>query len=674
MRLDRHPELVKLDERFKNGKPLLSTADGLRWQNRMRASDAYFRDYSSDWESNQELLVGFASLIKKYGTYLAIGYAIFQNLVADTYFRNPDPLIQDKKGNRDLSRILSDVAKAIHADVDSEAKMKRALLDPAWAGFGVLRADFAQEAEFLPEVYNFATKTKGAYLETKQRVLLKYVSPWHIRFDPEGREWDLSDHSFIAILYYRRLSEVMADGRISEEDKERVMAWWRSLKDGRHGTDYVRYADLCDLEEDDPERIRLPFWHIWDRVSYTEVDQPLDADFVLTPQPWPVDLRDADRFPVEYIARNRDLVDKNGTRGFIGIPDARLIKPNLFNLQRYSALLGNSLRHVVNKYLSPKGALDDKAKHKVQENDAQFEVIEYDKDVFNAFPAQMQDKLNSDDILKLIPQAQLKELHHFKAIEHELNMIAQIIGQASADRGGLSDADSATESRGMQQRLAHRLSTMRHEAGKHYNNITELFFIILKSRQTLPLRYQMTTTYNEKVWAEFAADDLRELDLHFEYAVGSSEPKTREEEFALLERATQILMPMLQARGDTRAQMKLAVELVSVLGMRDADRYFNDEALEIVKQLMAIEYGLQKGDIPADDMATAAKKQELLSALLNELGTEQDIAEVMASRANQNAPAPEGEGALPSAPTAGEAAYDAGARGAANAGAMGGMQ
>ena len=672
----KHPALVALEDQYKLKSIVSETDDGRRWQTRMRASDAYFRDYSKDWAENRELLVEFKKLSDKYGTYVAMAYAIFQNLVADTYFRNPDPLVQDKRGNRDLSRILSDVFRAIHADVDSESKMKRALTDCSWAGFGCLWTDFAQESYFDPEVYDFSTGQQGALIETKQRVLLKYFSPWRWRFDPDGREWDLSDHSYIAVLYYRTLADVMKDVRLSEEDKGRIMGWWASLRSGKHGTDYVRYADLCDLEEDDPERIRLPLWHIWDRATHTTMDQPLDAAFTLTPQAWPEEFTEADIFPVEYIAQNREPEDKNGTQGFIGIPGIRLIKPQIYNIQRYSALLGNSLRHVVNKYLSPKGALDEGAKQKLQENDAQFEVIEFDKDVFNAFPAQMMDKLSVNEILHLIPQAQLKELHHFKAIEHELNMIAQIIGQASSDRGGLSDADSATEARGMQQRLAHRLSTMRHEAGKHYNNITEKFFIILKARQTLPLRYQMTTTYNEKVWAEFNADELAELDLHFEYAVGSSEPRTREEEFAILERCFQLLAPVIQARGDTRAVMQLAVQMATIAGMRDADKFFNDKATEMIKQLMALDYALQKGDIKGGDAIEAAtkKKQELLSALLNELGTEQDIAEVMASRANQNAPAPEGEGALPSAPTAGEVEYDNAARGSAAAGAMGGMQ
>lgn len=674
MQPDRHQALVALEKQYVLNARLSDTVEGRRWRNRMRASDQYFRDYSWDWEENQKLLTDVRALGREFGTYVAIAYAIVANFVADTYYRNPDPLVQDKGGNRDLSRILSDVFRAIHADVDSERKIKDALMDQSWAGFGCLWVDFEQEEYFDEEVIDFATGTPGAYVETKQRVLLKYFSPWRWRFDPDGREWDLSDHSYIAVLYYRTLARIMEDDRLSDEDKARVMGWYRDAKAGSLGTDYVRYADLMDFEEDDPERIRVPLWHIWDRATHTVFDQPLDAGFVLTAQKWPDEFVDANKFPVRYMAKNREPEDKGGTRGFIGIPDLRLIKSHIYNVQRYSRLLSNSLRHVVNKYLSPKGALEDTARKKFEESDGQFEIIHYEKDAWNAFPSQMHDKLHAKDILQLVPQAELKELHHFKAIEHELNMIAQIIGQASADRGGLSDADTATESMGMQRRLAYRLSTLRHEAGKHYNAITELFFIILKARQTLPIRYQMTTTYNEKVWSEFAADELRELDLHFEYAIGSSEPRTREEEFALRERAAAILMPMLQARGDTRGQMKLAIELVSVLGYRDADRYFNDTVVDVVKQLLAIEQGLANGQVPADDMAVATKKQELLSLLLNELATEQDITEVVSASQNMNVPEGEGMGSMAKPPTPGQMSFDNAARGSAATGAMGGMQ
>lgn len=667
MQPERHPDLVRLEQTYPLGELAMTTTEGLRWRSRMQASDAYFRDYSWDWAENQALLTDVRALTLKYGTYVAIAYAIVQNLVADTYYRNPDPLVQDKGGNRDLSRMLSDVFKAIHADVDTERKMKDALTDQSWAGFGMLWTSFQQKGYFDQAEVDAETGEQGAYVTTNQRIVLRRISPWRVRFDPEGRDWDLSDHGYIAFLYSPKLAQLMRDESLSDEDRRRLMAHVRGGQ-----AQPVRYGSLSDTSEEDPELIPVPCWHIWSRTNKMTYRQPVGTAFTFQPQPWPEESAEADEFPVRYMAKNREPEDEQGLCGFIGVPDLRLTRPHIYAIQRLEALFLSANQHVINKYFTMKGALEQQAQEKLA-TDKQYQVIEVDPDAFNKFPAEMRDKVKFSDILALVPQHEFKELRHLDGIRHELDMIAQIIGQASADRGGLSDAETATESRGMQQRLAYRLSTLRHEAGKHYQALCRLFYIILKQRQTLPIQYQMTTAYNEKVWAAFSADTLRELDLHFEYAVGSSEPRTREEEFALRERAAAILMPMLAARGDMRGQMKVARDLVELLNLRNVEQYFNDDAIEYMKELVAIMDGLQKGTVDPANREVVKRQIELVSMLANELLTEQDLTEVVAQGAGQDAPSTEGMGSLPSAPTPGQADYDAAARGSAAAGIDGGM-
>lgn len=672
----KHPALMALEQRFKLGNLSLSTQVGMRWRNRMEASDAYFKDYSNrfGWRENEQMLSDFPAMMKRYGTYVAIPYAVTQNWVADTYYRNPDPLIQDKGGNRDLSRILSDLGKSVHQEVDSERKMKDALLDQSWAGFGCVWASFRQSA-YLSETERDLETGEPALVAKKQQILFKRINPWRIRWDPEGRDWDLSDHSYVALLYFRQLGDVMRDTRLSDEDKRRVMTHYLAGSAGEnYDAQMVRYATLTSFQEEDPEYIRLPFWHIWARPEKLLYDMPLGAQFTTTPQPWPDEFADEDAFPLRYMAKNREPEDEGGLRGFVGIPDLTMIKPHVYAIMKSEALLLAANQHVINKYLSPKGALDDLAKQQLSDGTKAFSVIEFNKDAYNAFPSQMLDKIKPDDILQLVRQGDMKDLQHLEAIRHEMDMIAQIIGQGPADRGGQSRANTATESYGMQRGLERRRSNAIHTNGKHYNAVTKLFFTILKARQTLPMRYQMTSArFNETVWAEFNADTLSDLDLHFEYATGSSETRTRDEEFALRERMAAILMPVFQARGDVRAMMKVAQDLIEPLNIRGAEQYFNDEAIEIMKQLVAILKSVGDGNVLADDERVAKQIPELISRLAQEMLTQQDLAEVEAAAAGAAAPAPEGEGSLKAAPTPGEADFAAGARGSAAAGMGGGM-
>jgi hypothetical protein len=673
----KHPDMERLERQYELGELRLDTPEGVRWKNRMEASESYFKDYTTrfGWRENQELLSGFGQLMKKYGTYVALPYAITANWVADTYYRNPDPLIQDRGGNRDLGRILSDVAKAIHAETDSERKMKDALGDQSWAGFGCMWASFVQQADYNPEAFDHSTGEMGAYEAKKQRVVLKRISPWRIRFDPKGRDWDLSDHGYVAIDYERSLASLMRDPKLSDDDKRRLMTFHRSgAFFSQYAPQQVRFATETSYTEDDPEHVPVYIRQIWSRHDHMVYDMPLGASFTFEPREWDPEFAEADVFPLHYMAKNREPEDESSLCGFIGIPDLTLIRPHIYAIQKLEALFLAANQHVINKYLMPKGALGETEKTKLGDGVKQFTVVEWDPSALAAFPVEMREKIGSDDILKLVKQGELKELHHLEGIRHELDMIAQIIGQGGADRGGLSEADSATESLGMQQGLARRRSNAIHVNGKHYNAVTKLIFLILKARQTLPIRYAMTSRrFNERVWAEFNADTLKDLDLHFDYAVGSSELRTREEEFALRERMATVLLPVLQARGDTRLMMKLAGDLCEVLNVNGWEEYFNDTLIDTMKQLVALQQAIGKGLIPADDPRVAARMMELITIAATETLTEQDLKEVVASSANAPQPEAAGGGSIAAPPTPGQSDYDAGARGSAMSGMGGGM-
>jgi len=673
----RNARLVALENAYPLAGLSLSNDDGLLWENRGLASEAYFNDYSWDWEENQELLSDVRAMQRRYGSdYVALADSIVQDFVAAVYYRNPEPFIQDKGGNRDLSRMVTDVASAMHADADSEQIMKDAFYDQSWAGFGLPFVSFRQDYEEVPAEEE---GEESEIIVKKQKVTVDLISPWDVRFDPRGRKWDMSDHKYLMFLFFPTLSQIMRWPWMSFEDKQRIIAWNKAGRVGdhfssdRYSNQLIDYVTMGD-EETDPDHIQIPMWQIWDRTKKLILYRPAGASFVLTPQPWPEEFEEADCFPVVYMPKNREAKNRRGTTGFIGIPDIRKIKPFLLAIRRLWSLFLAANQHAVFKYLSPKGALEPGEQAKLM-TDVQREIIEFDPENLNAFPTEMREKILKEGLLALIEQPDLKETRHLVGIKQALDMIAQIMGQSSGARGGMPDTETATDSVIVDARLKARESNARHQGGKHYMKLTKLMFLVAKQRHELPIQYQMTTSYNKKVWAAFSADKLRELDLHFDYGVDSSEPKTRDQQFALYERFAALMVPMLQASGNARTALKLGRDMGDILGIRNVDQYFNDEVIELLKQLATLFHGIQAGEIDPANPQVVAKEMELISQVMSQMLTESDLADVMAQKAGAPTPEPAGIGSMPSPMSPGEQAYESGgaSAGAAASGAIGGM-
>ncbi len=641
---------------------------GKVWYARYQASDQYHRDNSWDWEENRRLLTDFRNMINRYGTYVAMGYAVMSNLVSDLYFQNPDPWVQDKRGNEDLSRILTAVFKAVHAEARTERKMKDALFDTGWAGLGAIWLAFEQnEHEEYEPIYDEETgepilddetgetpvvqtedgqlvrvaqfdEALGDYTKRmvvdRQRIVERRIEPWRMRFDPNGSDWEFEDHRYVIIRFTRSLAECLTDPRFTIEGRQKLITWYAQ----RGGNDpalmqRISYAMLADSEERDPAYLPVDLIEIWDRVKKQIIWMPPGAMFTLGTHPWPRHFAEKDMFPVRLIAFHREPPTEDGLRGFYPVPIIRMIKPQLYAINRLDALFLEANTHVINKYAMAAGLFTPQELQKLT-SDKNREVVTYDPKALSAMFGGVD---ITPQLVKaafgLIPQGEIKEMRHLEGIQHELDMIAQIIGQAPGDRGGLAEAGSATEALGLQQRLQQRLAEMRNEAGQHYKAVTEIIYLILKCCQTLPIRYQMVTEYDQKVWGEFTADRWEDLDLHFDFAVGSQAPRTRQSEIALRQQVFQVVMPYAQELGDRRLMLFMTKMLAEPLEIRGLDAFLTDEASEIAKQLLMLNMAIRDGRASAGDMQVAAQKQELESALIQSVITTPDMMEVAESTA-----------------------------------------
>jgi len=699
MSRERNPAMLALEERYALDGLSLTNPVGIRWMSRMKESEDYFTDYSWDWTENQSLLVDVKGLTAKYGddkggSFVMLARSIQQNFIASTYFRNPDPIIEDKGGDRDLSKMLSDMSRAVLASVGSERKMKEGLEDRWWAGFGLEWVSFKQKAyeacrdcgarrddgEAACPTCGSDSPTK--LVPTKQDILLKRMSPYRVRFDPAGREWDLSDHDYAAVLYHPKLGALMSDQRFSPDDRRRVMASYRRGVAGDANFDWrsLRSATVSDLVEDDPSYIAVPTWQIWARPEKKIYTMVHGTQFTLTPLDWPEEFAEEDVYPFVYMPAGREPEDKDSTRGFIGIPYIREIKQHLYAINRLESQFVAANQEAIFKYLTIKGLLTAGEIAKLG-SDIQRQVIEIDPSALDApaamasMPSAMREKFSFKDVLQLIDQPDLKELRHLAGIKHEMDMISQIIGQAPGDRGGMPDSPTATDSIIVDKRLRVRENTHKHDAGGFFKQLVKLIFLVLKHRQELPIPYQMTTAFNQKVWTTFSADKLRDLDLHFDYAVGSNEDRTRDEEFALRERVAQVTLPVLQASGDLRDTKRVIRDLVEVLNLPGTDQYFQDDVQDLMAQLIAIQYGIQRGQLDAADEAVATKQLELISMLGSRLLTPDKMGQIVTQATGSPEEGPsKGTGSISKPPTPGQSDFRAGAQGAAAAGAGGGMR
>jgi hypothetical protein len=702
---DDNADLKALRARYPLGQLEMQTTDGRRWKRRMDESDAYFRKYSRDWAANRALMVDFSKMIEEFGTYVAIAYPTIDNLVSDTYYRNPDPYIQDKNGDKDKGIILTHVLKSVHADCDTEREMKDALQDQAWAGFGGPGFSFDQKPETAgepimmpsedpedidPETQEPRMLDTGETVDpTDQHVVVKRLSPWRVRFDPNGRRWDMSDHLYWSFDSVEYLGPLMRDPNLTDEDKARLITYYGqggaafSVEVGEEGI-----GSATGAVETDPEFIRVVIRNIWSRPDRLVYRKPFGASFTFTPRPWDAEWEKANHgdgmFPYLYMARFRIPEDQKNTEGFIGMPVMTQIRPHIENINKAQGLMVNGLARTIDIYVTLKGALENMAVGKIEDAGRSFRVLEIDPDALKKFPSlQGGESWKWDEVIQLLKTGDINDLKHMEFIDHEFAMIEQIIGQGPADRGGVADSSTATQSLGQQQGLARRMSAARADAGRHYNGVTKRIFLILQQRQTLPIKYQVTGAFNEKTWHQLVnpRDTLRDLDLHFEYATGSTEARTREQEFTLRERMANILMPVFTAMQDWRMVLKVAQDLVEPLNIIGSEMYFDDKVSTLVMQLLTIVRGLGHGaigenELTADNAQVIQQIPELIAQIASALLTPAQLAQVEGTVKGVEQPDSSGggTGSLVKPPTAGQSPTAQGALGAeAAAGRVGGI-
>jgi hypothetical protein len=664
----------------------METRKGKEWRLRMNAADEEHRKRRAKWMYNRALYLSvYDSMeeVKVWSDTVAMGWSVINAMIDDTYYQNPETLIQARSGDPsgELAKELTDVTNTIHTDADTEGIMRQCMQTSAFAGFALHWAYFEQIDKDADEVAE-GEDAEGPDGVKSQRILADYVSPWSYRGDPAGRRWDFKDFKWISRRYRMSPAKVQACTVFDPAKKALVAEWVKgqpAQMTGAPGSE--TRIDTTGYSEMDPQFQDIWIDEIWDRpnkqiihlVVGTSIDLGKDHN------PWPPSFEDADEFPGTMVAFNRVPEDEHFRDGWWPMPDIQLITDQLEQLNRLNGLFMETATMNLLKYLMVDGlASDDELAKLTSDTTRSITKIDWTKlvETFPSLASKDPTDVNLKNLIVLLSQDAKAELIKFEeGIMRVMNNIAEVLGQGPSSRYGLAPSKTATESAGLQAAKDQRAKSRANQAGRCYDKITEKIWLLLKAHQQLPLDYMFATDGDQAVWRQFLVQKVRDIKLAYRHQMGSSRPKDTQGQLFALKETAQIAFPALQALGQNEAVLEITNEMIALQGMKNV-RVITSDARDIAMQLAQLRFEIMNGTVDPTDPKNSHDTSELTSKLLQMLLGEQGM-QAVAARVQSQAQSAQQDGGgqnsgTPKGPaTSGEAAAVAG--GSAAAGAVGGL-
>lgn len=705
---------------------------GRKWRPRIEAAESYHNDNSADWPYLRDLFVNMQA--RKSATWsptVAMAYSIITAAASDTYFNNPESWIQAKSGDPDgdISRAFRDISNTAHRDADTEGIMRKCLICDGFAGFGVHWAYFQQVEDAPPiagltppvnpstpqpvtpqasganvnlqaQLYTGPEEAEPAALPQSsdepealtpnviaQKVCGDFCEPWDFRVDPDGRDWKLTDHKYIIRKYRKTIAELIAMPFASENGKAMLYTWGKSRSQSKEHRSDSKWGSDSGSIDNDIGYMPLDMWEIWDRVSKTIVHIPVGADFDLGSLPWPRAWRYANAFPATFVAFNWEPGDKERKRGFYPVPLLRLIRDQLENINDLEALYMEAATASVIKYLTVKGLLDDPEITNLTNNQSRIVVSIDIMKIKEFFPTAI-NNIGELDLRKVFHQLEANDkgaaFEYEKAIEHELRQIGRIVSSGPQDRFGLPEARSATEAAGLIDAMGKRGRTKSELAANKYDEITEKFFLIFKTMQTLPIEYRASTPdFSEGVWRQWTdLASVRTLSLAFEHRTGTSTSRDPQAETAARNAFGQMVLPIYAQAQQFEKVDEIVRWMAEPQNFRNLN-IFQSQSKAIAMELAYMTALLKVNPQLASDPDFADKKADLSSQLALSLlsPTDQQAVAAKVNQAVSSGEAMQGgggqgddqqqgqgpsPGSLPSQQTPGQAAFGGAQMGGGN--------
>ena len=712
----------------------LATALGKTWAPRRRLSERYYETHSSDFDELLRLYTASRQLRDAWqsgwGENVAMGWSVLQNLVADSFFQNPEPVILPLTAAREEeARMLTDIGRTWHETAGTENNVMRARVLCGLQGGAVIWIDEEasyQDALALDEetgapvvnthvqcaecggmrpkypttecpscasadsmdtgepvlgeddqpepLYELGEDGEPLQEPTQQEFTQSLLSLHDWRVDPDGRRWDHKDHKWVERRYERSLRDFEEDQAFSDLAKKMLRTWAKSRRFQKR-----RWTADRDNSETDPALLMIECGEIWSMVHGKIIHMPVEAEFHLEGAteetrdgfPMPPFWFKSKMYPCVLFAYKWHPPDRYGqmSTGYYPIPDLRLVKDRLKNLNRLEGLILNLCTQQTTKHFYPDGLMDSKVQRRVS-SDVPRELIAVD---YLGVAKKLADKgvsvPNLEGMIVTLKVDQREQLvKHFEAFNHEVDLIRETLSQGPAQRGGVVDSHTATGQLQVGQALERRLDIEGEQTSGYIDGLTERFFMLLQNRQSLPVYYKDTSSKVGAFRTFVVNQEFRSLRFSFSHRTGSARGIDRELLRGQIREAITSAIPVVQDPTVVQELLKKLFETFDDPTLADV---FQGDLSGLAEQAAAALQAAESGAITLD--AAGPALLEFLSMFINAHLTQAGIDRVVQQAGGAPPELPSGERTASAAKpkSAGKRAFDQ-ASGLAGAGRVGG--
>lgn len=714
----------------------LVTPLGKTWADRIRRSDRHYEEHKARYCYDELLRLYTAAYEMRtdWNANVSMGWSVLQNLVADSFFKNPEPVILPLTPEREeQARMATDMGRSWHDRAGTETTVMRARVLCGTQGGAVIWIE--EEAEYQDAValdddgqpmtntvascvgcgtsrpmypasgcascgetdavdtgapvldengqpeplyeYDRPMAEGGAVMKeaVRQDFTQKLIDIHGMRFDPDGMDWGWSDMKWVSRRYEKSLGDFLADDALSEETKARLRSWAKSRRRQR-----IEWSRGNDANEQDPALQMIQCDEIWSMVHGRIIHMPVGAEFHLEGAtdetrdgfPMPEFWRKNRMYPGVMFAYNWHPSDADGRWGFYPIPDLYLVKSQLKNLIRLEGLILNLCTQQTTKYLYPDGLIDNKVQRRIS-SDVPREMIPVDiiGTLKRLVAAGVAVPSNLENLIINLKTEQREQLvKHFEAFEHEVNLIRETLSQGPSQRGGVPDSKTATGQLQVGQSLERRLDIESEITSGYIDKLTERYFLLLQWRQTLPVFYRGGGEAVNEETFHAFVVDQEFRSLRFHFSHRTGTARGIDREL-LRQQIREAITNALPVVQDPVQIQTLLKKLFSTFDDPTLSRAFDNDLSSIAEQALVTIDGVENGSMPLDQAGPVLL--ELLSKFANAHLTKAGIERVAQQSAGKATQAPEMErrGSVAKPKSTGKRAFDA-AAGMAAAGRVGG--
>ncbi len=600
------------------------------WASRLRRMLEYQRENAADWQSNARLMLGDTTGTEAEGIPKGVGHrskglayawGLVRSLVSEIYAQNPQVLVEPLNQElRQHGRIITRIMQSDMERMRVERVMNRAIRDCFPFGYGAV----IEAVDNYVSVHVDDDGEEQPVLDG-QHFHLRRIHPNDLLFDPNGREYDLSDHRFIGIRFYPTIAWLRQE---ADRQKKKGVAWRlpenldeapESVPETKIGQNNMEKTQSTlgfgTMQESDPEYRQVSVIELHDKVRKKIVYVLEFNQFEMASVPWPAQfcMEGRELYPVTLIYLNEP------TEGFYPIPELRPIRPQLLELANLARMMREDAAQKFRKIATMAEFIDPAQKGEIADMTKANNLLAFDRRAIEEFFGE--ENVSRDfDVRKLVgvlDDVYVNRDHpaRYAMVEQE---IQNILGYGPASRGGIPRVRSAREAMLIADANESRLQEKIGLVEDAFRQICEKHLMFLQQKQEMT-RYARNFPEVARL-APFFAYNRDQLKGEFAFSIfgGSSTPKNTDARKAQVREMFQIMGPILQ---QAQIDIRPLVEVVAKAhGWDEVDFLYRDVRKELLA-LAATSFAVQHGQ---------AQPQALLEAVARVVQTGLSEAELQA--------------------------------------------